>query len=130
MDVSVVIIFAAIVLVVIVVKSLFSDDHRHSDGPQRTLRRPSFPRRSAQFPGKIHAPLPANNTDELLRVKVRYVIDGDTIIVSTFYTDDVRIRLSAIDCPEDGQDWGDNAKAALINLIGNRHVHIESLHGV
>ena len=41
-------------------------------------------------------------------VKVEHVIDGDTVIVSTD-TSEVRIRLDSIDCPEDGQEWGDIA---------------------
>lgn len=38
------------------------------------------------------------------------------------------IRLSAIDCPEDGQEWGNIAKAGLIKLIGGREVQLE-IHG-
>lgn len=74
------------------------------------------------------APLPAGTASELRRVKVQYVIDGDTVIVSKFWSE-VRIRLYAIDCPEDGQHWGNIAKAGLIKLIGGRYVYIEG-HGV
>ncbi|MBX2986992.1 MAG: thermonuclease family protein [Bdellovibrionaceae bacterium] len=63
----------------------------------------------------------------LLEVKVREVLDGDTVIVSDSGYD-IRIRLSSIDCPEDGQPWGDIAKAGLIKLIGGRRVRIET-HG-
>ena len=61
------------------------------------------------------------------RYKVEQVIDGDTITVSTL-EDEKRIRLDSIDCPEDGQDWGGIAKDGLINLIGDKHVHVEA-HG-
>ncbi len=59
--------------------------------------------------------------------KVHHVIDGDTIIVGDEWSKS-KVRLYAIDCPEDGQPWGDNAKYGLIRLIGGRHIRIES-HG-
>src|SRR6185295_11461960 len=37
--------------------------------------------------------------------------------------------LDAIDCPEDGQQWGNVSKAGLIKLIGGRDVYLET-HGV
>ncbi len=67
------------------------------------------------------------NIANLPRFKVEYVIDGDTVKVSTFWHK-LRIRLDSIDCPEDGQEWGDIATAGLIKLIGGRHVHVEE-HG-
>lgn len=74
------------------------------------------------------APPPAGASSELQRVKVRHVIDGDTVIVSRSWTE-TRIRLDAIDCPEDGQHWGNISKAGLIKLIGGRYVYLET-HGV
>lgn len=59
--------------------------------------------------------------------KVHYVIDGDTIIVGDAWNK-FKVRLYAIDCPEDGQPWGDTAKFGLIRLIGGRKIRIES-HG-
>jgi endonuclease YncB( thermonuclease family) len=60
-------------------------------------------------------------------MKVEHVIDGDTVIVaSTWKT--TKIRLDSIDCPEDGQPWGDIATAGLIKMIGGRRVRIEE-HG-
>ncbi|MDT7042184.1 thermonuclease family protein [Candidatus Nitronereus thalassa] len=41
----------------------------------------------------------------------------------------MRIRLYAIDCSEDGQHWGNIAKAGIIKLIGGRNVLIEE-HGI
>ena len=52
------------------------------------------------------------------------MIDGDTVIVSN-RKNKLTIRLDSIDCPEDGQVWGDNATAGLIKLIGGKHVHVE-----
>lgn len=65
---------------------------------------------------------------ELVSAKVSSVIDGDTVDVRLSCGDKIRIRLSAIDCPENGQEWGVIAKSGLIKLIGGRYVHLE-LHG-
>ncbi len=55
---------------------------------------------------------------------VRNVIDGDTAVVETFFSR-TTVRLDAIDCPEDGQPWGDTARYGLIKLVGGRRVRIE-----
>jgi endonuclease YncB( thermonuclease family) len=60
-------------------------------------------------------------------VKVGHVIDGDTVIVSTD-TSQIKIRLDSIDCPEDGQEWGDIATRGLVKQIGGKTVRLES-HG-
>ncbi len=59
--------------------------------------------------------------------RVRHVIDGDTVIVRRGWGE-VRIRLDGIDCPEDGQPWGDIATRGLIKQIGGREVRVEE-HG-
>lgn len=64
----------------------------------------------------------------LPKVRVQYVIDGDTVIVVKGWRK-VTIRLDSIDSPEDGQHWGDIATYGLIKLIGGRKVHLEE-HGV
>lgn len=64
---------------------------------------------------------------QLPSVKVDYVIDGDTVIVKKSWRR-ITIRLDAIDCPEDGQPWGEIATAGLIKLIGGKSVRIEE-HG-
>ena len=56
--------------------------------------------------------------------RVEHVIDGDTVIVST-HKKKHKIRLDSIDCPEDGQEWGNNATAGLIKLIGGKRVYVE-----
>ena len=66
--------------------------------------------------------------EDLQKYKVEWVVDGDTIIVSKRWSE-IKIRLDSIDCPEDGQHWGDTAKYGLIKLIGGRKVHVEE-HGV
>lgn len=70
---------------------------------------------------------PGRNRSEAGTFRVVRVIDGDTVDVSKFNRR-VRIRLDSIDCPEDGQPWGETAKAGLIKLIGGKSVRLEE-HG-
>jgi endonuclease YncB( thermonuclease family) len=65
--------------------------------------------------------------EDLSMAKVEYVIDGDTVIVSSTWRK-TKVRLDSIDCPEDGQPWGDVAAAGLIKMIGGRRVRLEE-HG-
>lgn len=65
--------------------------------------------------------------EDLPMAKVNYVIDGDTVIVSTSWRR-TKVRLDSIDCPEDGQPWGDVATAGLIKMIGGRRIRLEK-HG-
>lgn len=60
--------------------------------------------------------------------KVAHVVDGDTVIVANGWSR-VMVRLDSIDCPEDGQPWGDTAAYGLIKLIGGRKVKLEE-HGL
>jgi endonuclease YncB( thermonuclease family) len=61
---------------------------------------------------------------ESYSAKVFQVIDGDTVDVRVQGCR-VRVRLSSIDCPEDGQRWGGTAKAGLIKMIGGKSVSLE-----
>ena len=65
---------------------------------------------------------------QLPQFKVQHVIDGDTLVVAHSWGS-FRVRLDSIDCPEDGQPWGDTATAGLIKLIGGRRVRLER-HGI
>lgn len=103
--------------------------------PFRTTKSYQKPRRSrAQSSSRtnIKNALSGDAISEIIQdlpnVKVRRVIDGDTVIILQG-RNEVSIRLDSIDCPEDGQPWGDTAKYGLIKLIGGQHVHIEE-HGV
>jgi endonuclease YncB( thermonuclease family) len=60
--------------------------------------------------------------------RVARVIDGDTVDVTTKGRR-IRIRLDSIDCPEDGQEWGDVATYGLIKLIGGKSVSLQ-YHGL
>jgi endonuclease YncB( thermonuclease family) len=64
----------------------------------------------------------------LPKANARHVIDGDTVVVEMEWGR-MTIRLDSIDCPEDGQHWGNTAKYGLIKLIGGRKVHLEE-HGL
>lgn len=61
------------------------------------------------------------------RAKVRQIIDGDTVIVTVGLRRET-LRLDAIDCPENGQYWGDTAKYGLVKLIGGRGIRFQG-HG-
>lgn len=74
---------------------------------------------------------PVSRTEQIQcfpQVRVHYVVDGDTIIIRNGWSK-TKIRLDSIDCPEDGQYWGDTAKYGLIKLIGGRKVQLEE-HGI
>jgi endonuclease YncB( thermonuclease family) len=60
-------------------------------------------------------------------VRVGHIIDGDTVIVFSTAAE-YKIRLDSIDCPENGQEWGDIATRGLIKLIGGKSVRLEA-HG-
>ncbi len=64
---------------------------------------------------------------KLPSVKVKHVIDGDTVIVES-KSSQVKIRLDSIDCPEQEQEWGEIATRGLIKLIGGKSVKLE-VHG-
>src|SRR5262245_28413219 len=64
----------------------------------------------------------------LPKAKVIHVMDGDTLIVAKGWSQ-IMIRLDSIDCPEDGQHWGDIAAYGLIKLVGGRRVVLEE-HGL
>ncbi len=73
-------------------------------------------------------PLVKPTSEGLTTTRVQFVSDGDTIIVVSDSNVTTKIRLDAIDCPEDGQAWGDQARDYLLRLIGGREVYLES-HG-
>jgi len=103
----------------------------------KALVRDPYPhRRSTPFPGhkepEKKKALSEAAIKELIsslpKAKVANIIDGDTVIVATLFGQKT-IRLDSIDCPEDGQQWGDIATYGLIKLIGGRRVHLEE-HGL
>ncbi len=81
------VVILAIIAIVIIIFLASSKGKRKSVGPT-TAARPK---------------------ENYLKAKVHQVIDGDTIIVSKSWRK-IKIRLDAIDCPEQDQHWGDTAK--------------------
>jgi endonuclease YncB( thermonuclease family) len=114
--------------------SIFRLFFRAISGPSRPRqgkRRDSLPTHRVQPPEKKPARSAAylkQNLDELPQARVVHVCDGDSVIVEKGWSR-VEIRLDSIDCPEDGQLWGDVAKWGLLKQIGGRWVRLEE-HGV
>jgi endonuclease YncB( thermonuclease family) len=66
------------------------------------------------------------NPPKKVKGKVVRIIDGDTfelLVDKTTY----KIRLSAIDAPEKGQDYYEKSRQALANLCFNKTVTVELL---
>ncbi len=64
----------------------------------------------------------ANHPLKLLRGKVIYVADGDTIGVLDEKKTTHRIRLEGIDAPESGQAYGEKSRQALNRLVYGKQV--------
>ncbi|MDR2442606.1 MAG: thermonuclease family protein [Deltaproteobacteria bacterium] len=56
---------------------------------------------------------------------VERIIDGDTVSILTTDYERLRVRLYGIDAPEGGQDWGDESRDALSDMVSGRLVKIE-----
>jgi endonuclease YncB( thermonuclease family) len=100
---------------------------RRQEPANKTAYRTSFDRSYTPKPLAASGAAIREKIQSLPKFRTVYIIDGDTVIVSDGRTQ-IRVRLDSIDCPEDGQHWGDIAKYGLIKLIGRQHVHLE-LHG-
>lgn len=99
-----------------------------------------YPRRRIQTSKSWNASSKPALNEPSIRQKIEYlpkarvlrVIDGDTIIIKKGWRV-IIVRLDSIDCPEDGQYWGDIAKYGLIKLIGGQKVRLEAheidIHG-
>jgi endonuclease YncB( thermonuclease family) len=70
------------------------------------------------------APLAAGDR---YRGQVVSVQDGDTITVQSEDFERMRVRLYGIDCPENRQAYGDQAKAFLDRLVRGKTVDLEVL---
>ena len=67
----------------------------------------------------------ANITYGQIQGKVVGIIDGDTFTLLTSENKQIKIRLHGIDCPEGRQDFGNQAKQYLSNLIFSKHLKIQ-----
>lgn len=103
-------------------KSTRRYSNKHTDGDQKNTAHVAHTTKAlSEFDIKEQIPhLPKGN--------VIHVVDGDTVIISKGWQK-FTIRLDSIDCPEDGQYWGDIAKYGLIKLIGRKSIQIEE-HGI
>ena len=66
----------------------------------------------------------ASHIPDLPKAEVKWVIDGDTVVVSIKGQKE-KVRLDSIDCPEGDQEWGSAAKYGLVKLIGGRSIQLE-----
>jgi len=57
--------------------------------------------------------------------KVISVSDGDTITVLKNNNEQVKIRLSGVDCPEGGQAYGKKAKSFISSMVFKKSVTVE-----
>ncbi|MBN8605834.1 MAG: thermonuclease family protein [Caulobacterales bacterium] len=132
MDFAVSLIFS--VLVVLLIVALVFVDRRPARRP-----RPATPAKHSTVPAapyvapyKIKARSSAEMKsliETLPAVRVLDICDGDTLYVAKGGSK-LKVRLDSIDCPEDGQQWGDIATFGLIKLVGGkRTVHLEE-HGI
>jgi micrococcal nuclease len=107
-----------------VFKTLRRSERRHPSRPSE----PSSPARaSAVKKQALGAADISALLESLPQAKVVWVLDGDTLVVTNGWSEKT-IRLDSIDCPEDGQPWGDTAKYGLMKLVGRRQVAFEE-HG-
>lgn len=67
----------------------------------------------------------AVNNEKTISGKVIGISDGDTITVLDADKVQYKIRLSCIDTPEKGQDFGTRAKEVLSSMIWNRQVNVQ-----
>lgn len=72
----------------------------------------------------IPQPIKQERTNHIKEAKVVGISDGDTITV-VIDGEQNKIRLYGIDSPESGQDFGQAAKKAIKQIIGDRHIQIE-----
>ena len=56
---------------------------------------------------------------------VRKIFDGDSFLVRPAKGRDVDVRMQDIDAPEKDQPYGNSARKALIDLIGDRQVFLD-----
>ena len=116
-------------VVAVLIASAGRKDRRTQSHRQPVERKSANPAPSTRTPARKTPRPPAIDpvVERLPHARVDWVIDGDTVIVQRNARRE-KVRLDAIDCPEDGQPWGDIATAGLIKLIGGRRIRME-VHG-
>lgn len=64
---------------------------------------------------------------EAIQVKVTRIIDGDTVVVLSDHSEELRVRLAGIDCPEKRgkQPYWRFAKDALSDRVGGKTITVD-----
>jgi endonuclease YncB( thermonuclease family) len=62
--------------------------------------------------------------NQLPTIRVTFIKDGDTFD-GRYGRVNLTIRLMGIDCPEDGQPWGDIATFGLVKMIGGTDIKLK-----
>ena len=69
-------------------------------------------------PPPLRRSKPVETIEGTIEATVTKVIDGDTIEATTFFQDDITVRLACIDAPGLSQEpWGQQAKEALAKIL-------------
>ena len=68
----------------------------------------------------------SNVTATDFHAKVIHIADGDTITVLNATNEQIKIRLSGIDCPEKAQAYGNKAKQFTKDLVAGKTVTIQA----
>ena len=69
--------------------------------------------------------LPSISLAQTITGKVVSVADGDTITILIKQKKQIKIRLSAVDCPESGQAYGKQAKKFTSGMVYGKQVKVE-----
>lgn len=69
--------------------------------------------------------LPTTSFPTSITGKVISVADGDTITILTPKNEQIKVRLSAVDCPEKQQAFGQKAKDFTSSMVAGKQVTIE-----
>lgn len=77
-------------------------------------------------PGILSA-LASSARAETFTAKVIAVLDGDTVLVAQSGKRPAKIRLFGIDAPEKAQAFGAKSRQALVELVLNREVRVETV---
>lgn len=117
-----------ILIVAFALKSSNTPKQTSRNEPIRSYETIEKTKKIAYSPLKVRSVHDIERIEALPMAKIVRVIDGDTVDVS-MNNRIYRIRLDAIDCPEDGQEWGDMATRGLIKMIGGKWVKLEK-HGI
>ena len=74
------------------------------------------------FPVIISLSAVAEVPSDTIQFKLKRISDGDTVVT----TEDTRVRLWGIDTPERDQRYGSDATAALVEMVNNQQLYLET----